>query len=355
MSRSTPTNRCGWSVNCSPSGIKLESTSAGFEAELRIAGIGRFFGAAFLAVWLTGWVVGEAFALGILGLGAWSLLTGQPPGIGRESLRPELALPTGLFLLFWLALWTLGGVMAGHELLRLLFGRDRILVGPDTLEIERSYGLFRSREKLKRDELRRFYCRPASAALCVETARGTTELTKLGTASERTELAQALNAEFHLATQSAPDAALPETWCEVSSLERDALLVKNPVTRRKQAITTWIICVPLAALALYVASVTLRRPELWGLALVLLVIAVLVTWGAVWLSFGRNEWRLEKGRLVLQRRFGQDRTTRFEAVSVELHEDNSGDGDTSYLLYAVKAICSNGFWAVSPCWWADCW
>jgi hypothetical protein len=34
----------------------------------------------------------------------------------------------------------------------------------------------------------------------------------------------------------------------------------------------------------------------------LVAIAALVTWGAVWLSFGRNEWRLEKGRLVLQRR-----------------------------------------------------
>src|SRR5688572_22590369 len=158
--------------------MKPEGTSGGLEVELRIAGIGRFFGAAFLAVWLAGWAVGEAFALWILGVGAWSLLTGQPPEAGREPFRPELALPVGLFLLFWLALWTLGGVMAGRELLRLLFGGDRIRLGHDRLEIERSYGLFRSRETLRRDDLRRFYCRPANAALCVETARGTTELTR---------------------------------------------------------------------------------------------------------------------------------------------------------------------------------
>jgi hypothetical protein len=210
-------------------------------------------------------------------------------------------------------------------------------VGHDTLEIERSYGLFRSREKLQRDELRRFYCRPASAALCVETARGTTELTRLGTAVERTELEQALNTEFHFAAQPEPEGALPDAWCETSSLERDAVLVKNPAIRRKQAIAAWAICALLALLAMYVISAALRRPELWGLALILVALAALVTWGAVWLSFGRNEWRLEKGRLVLQRRFGANRTTRFEAVALEVLEDSSGEGDTSYLLYAVAA------------------
>ena len=102
---SAPANRGGWLANCRLGRMKLEGTSAGLEAELRIAGFGRFFGAAFLAVWLAGWAVGEAFALWILGVGAWSLLTGQPPEVGRAPLRPELALPVGLFLLFWLAFW----------------------------------------------------------------------------------------------------------------------------------------------------------------------------------------------------------------------------------------------------------
>jgi hypothetical protein len=317
--------------------VQLEGKSAGLEAELRITGIGRFFGVAFLGFWLVGWAVGEAFALWILGVGAWSLLTGQPPEAGREPFRPEFALPVGLFLLFWLSLWTLGGVMAGRELLRLLFGRDRIRVGHDTLEIEHSYGLFRSREKLQRNELRRFYRRPGSAALCVETARGTTELTRLGTTVERADLEQALNAELQLVAQPAPDAALPDIWCETASLERDAVLVKNPAIRRKQAISAWAICALLALLALYVVSAALRRPELWGLALILVAIAALVTWGAVWLSFGRNEWRLEKGRLILQRRFGANRTTRFQAVALELLEDSSGEGDPSYQLAAVAA------------------
>ena len=302
-----------------------------------VTGIGRFFSAGFLAIWLAGWAVGEAFALWFLAVGARSLLTGQPPEPGREPLRPELALPAGLFLLFWLSLWTLGGVMAGRELLRMLFGRDRIRLGYEALEIEHSYGLFRSREALPRVELRRFYQKRGSAALCVETRRGMKELTRLGTLAERAELEQTLNAEIHSAGQPAPAGAIPAGWCELSSLERDRVLVKDPASRRKLAWTSWIVCASLSLIALYLLSATRGRSDQWAALLLFVALAAAAGWGAVWLSFGRNEWRLEKGRLLLQRRFGQNRTMRFEAASLELIEDNSGDDGPSYLLIAVAA------------------
>jgi hypothetical protein len=299
--------------------------------------MGRFFSAAFLGFWLAGWTVGEGFAFWMLGRGARSLLTGEPLGAGHKSLGLEAALPVGLFLLFWLTLWTLGGVMAGRELLRLLFGRDRILMGHDTIEIEHSFGLFRWRDTLKRADLRRFYRRPGSVALCVETARGTTELTRLGTPAERAELERTLNAEFHLAAQPAPAGTLPRGWCEVLSLERDPVLVKDPAVRQKQAWTIWIVCVFLALIPLYLLSAARQRPDLLAPVIFFVALAAAAGWEAIWLSFGRNEWRLDKGRLVLQRRFGQNRTPRFEAASLELVEDNSGDNGSSYLLTAVAA------------------
>ncbi len=317
--------------------MRSQRTAAELEAQLDVTGIGRFFSAGFLAFWLAGWAVGEAFALWFLGVGARSLLTGQPPEPGREPLRPELALPVGLFLLLWLLLWTLGGVMAGRELLRILFGRDRIRLGYEALEIEHSYGLFRSREELPRVELRRFYRKPRGSALCVETTRGMTELTRLGTSAERAELEQTLNAAIHLAAQPAPAGALPTGWCELSSLERDRVLVKDPASRRKQVWTSWIVCASLSLISLYLLSATRGRSDQWAALLLFVALAAAVGWGAVWLSIGRNEWRLEKGRMVLQRRFGQNRTTRFEAVSLELIEDNSGDDGPSYLLIAVAA------------------
>jgi len=87
----------------------------------------------------------------------------------------------------------------------------------------------------------------------------------------------------------------------------------------------------------YLLSVARERPDLLAAVLFFVALAVAAGWGAVWLSFGRNEWRLDKGRLVLQRRFGHNRTSRFEATSLELVEDNSGDGGPTYSLMAVAA------------------
>src|SRR6476659_2825194 len=97
--------RIGLGVACE-SVMRIERTADGWTVDLRSVGIGRFIGAAFLAVWLTGWAIGETFALWILTRGAWALFTGRPPGAGHNPLTLAVALPVGLFLLFWLTLWT---------------------------------------------------------------------------------------------------------------------------------------------------------------------------------------------------------------------------------------------------------
>ena len=99
------------------------------------------------------------------------------------------AVAAGVFLLFWLTLWTFGGIAAGCELLRLLFGRDRFLANYDGLKVERSFGLFRSVKRFPRAQIRRFFRTTPFAPLSVETIGGrTTVLTRLGTAVEQAEL-----------------------------------------------------------------------------------------------------------------------------------------------------------------------
>src|SRR5512146_450229 len=104
--------------------METNRTPEGLEVRLSSAGFGRFIGAAFLGFWLLFWVAGEGIALWMLAKGAWALITGEPPEPGRDPLDAQGALPIGLFLLIWLSFWTLGGVFAGREFLRLLFGRD---------------------------------------------------------------------------------------------------------------------------------------------------------------------------------------------------------------------------------------
>ncbi len=216
----------------------FSQTDVGFEVVLKSTGIARFFGAGFLGIWLIGWIVGETFALWLAGAGAWSFLTGQPPGAGHEPVSLGIAIVGGLFLFFWLSLWTVGGIAAIWEFLRLLCGKDRIEVTADGVRIENGYGLFRSTKNLRRDELRCFYNRPNRAALCVDTVRSTIELTRVGTWQERVALAQKLNAQFDIAPEHR-EGQLPTGWCEVSSPERENILVR----RSERASETSCVCV----------------------------------------------------------------------------------------------------------------
>lgn len=317
--------------------MKLERIGGNLEARLSVRGAGRFFGAAFLSFWLAGWAVGETVVLWILGKGAWALLTGTPPGSDDRPMHPGAAMGVGLFLLFWVSLWTFGGIAAARELLRLLFGRDVLVAGPDGLEVKRSYGLFRSAKRWPRGDIRRFYRRSAGAALHVETTRGTEAVTQLGTADERAELERVLNQEFSVQEQAAPASALPHEWCEVLSPEHETVLVKDPAVRRKQARTAWIVCAGLSVIPLYLLLKDQDRRDLPAAVFFFSLLAGIVGWGAMWLSFGRSEWRLDQGRMVLQRRFWGNRKERFEAATLELVEDNSGDGEPSYSLVAVAA------------------
>jgi hypothetical protein len=249
-----------------------------------------------------------------------------------------MAIAAGVFLLFWLALWTFGGIAAGRELLRLLFGRDCFRVNYDSLEVEQSFGLFRLVKRFPREQIRRFFRKTPFAPLSVETTGGTTTiLTRLGTARERAELEEALNTEFHVNPQPASFGALPKGWCEALSPEHDSVLVKDPAIRNTQARTAGIICACLSLIPLYLLSANKNRPDLLGAIIFSIVITAATGWGAIWLSFGRKEWRLQKGRLILQKRFGRRRAEQFEAVSLELIEDNSGEDGPSYLLMATAA------------------
>ncbi|HTM49574.1 MAG TPA: hypothetical protein VL285_12860 [Bryobacteraceae bacterium] len=81
----------------------------------------------FLAAWLVGWGFGEVTA-------------------GREILLGKETTPT-LFLAVWLTMWTLGGAFALYALLKMIGGRDVLLLRASTLLLKGEvFGLGRGRE-----------------------------------------------------------------------------------------------------------------------------------------------------------------------------------------------------------------
>ncbi len=316
--------------------MPLHDSFQGREAELRSHGFGRWTSILFLVVWLSIWACGEAIVTWMLVKGAWALVTGTPPAPGRTVLPTGAALATGVFLLGWLAFWTLGGILAGRELLRLMFGRDRIRLKEHEVEIEWSYGLFTRRKTFPRDQVRRFY-RDRRCAVRLEHAEGSLEVTRLGTEPERVSAIEALNDAWSLDSVPAGAAFLPRDWRAVTVPEGGTAIIGDPEMRRKLLIIVWCIFVPLAIVAVIFVPLTIRDRSLLVFALFIGGAALLLGWGAWRLTWTRDEWLLESGQLVHQRRRGGRVQRRFEGAHLELAEVRDDDGDLDYQLVAVRA------------------
>jgi len=83
----------------------------------------------FVGIWLVGWAAGEVTVSVII--------LGQLPGLSGD----------GLFLLFWLALWTVGGAAAIRAWLRALASKEIVSVDAETLSVKQAVaGIGRRKE-----------------------------------------------------------------------------------------------------------------------------------------------------------------------------------------------------------------
>ena len=315
-----------------------ERTSEGWELRLRTRDGGRFISAAFLAAWLCFWAVGEAFALWFLVVGAIALVTGKPPEPGREPLDVGPAVMTGVFLLFWLAIWTIGGIAAIAELFRLMWGEDRMLVSSGRLHVEWRRGPFRSSRRFDRDVIRRVSLQGRGGHIALQTTREGIALSALGSRSERSEGAAALRTELGLPEPSSTLApALPAAWEQIITPEGERALVSNLATRRAQARTASMFTLFLAAVTLVLARQSFGRLDLMVPAFIMLTFTIACTVGTLWLARGRWEWRIGADRLTLRKRYGDEVRDVFEARRLVLEQSTDSDGDSWYELRALAA------------------
>jgi hypothetical protein len=154
---------------------------------LRPHGLGRFVGATFLAIALSVWAVGEAFALWLLIVGAIALPSEASPGS---------VIGAGAFLLFWLTIWTSSGHAGFRAFLRLLWSSDVIVVGPEGVRVHHRLGPFHSVVELPRETIFGIYAIPGENTLFADTRTGPSVLSTLGSPQERFRVAAALQAEF---------------------------------------------------------------------------------------------------------------------------------------------------------------
>jgi hypothetical protein len=327
-----------------------ERVPEGLLVRLKPGGAARFFPAAFLTFWLCGWAFGEFFAIRMLVMGALSVMNGTPFEDGQSRLGLGFGVAAGGFLLFWLAIWTVGGAAAMSELLRLLWSEDRIIAHGGGLTLAASLGPFRFRREFPRDEVRRIVIAPRNRGLVLETTKGNFLLSRSGSREEREEAIRALHAELGLSAPTSgtepgvePDARvsteaveLPKGWQEIITPEGERALAPDVAIRKTQARMVSILGFVTASVAM-LAVVQLRHgPAALPFALITTILTLALVWGAVWLSRGRMEWRIGSGRITLRRRFGPEVKDVFEAVRLELGVKSDSDNDPWYVLDALN-------------------
>ncbi len=314
---------------------------------LRPTGPGRFFVAAFLSVWLCGWVVGEVFALTALVAVIASLFNVQlgPPGwyVNRaESSALVLLIP--LFLIVWLSFWTLGGLSAMRQWMTCLWAREVLVLAPDAIVVRRWIGPFKRTRRLARDQISTVMQTRQGGALQARVGDSTTDLVELGSAEQRRALAEHLRAQLSLGSGTAEEpglelpATLPAGWELTVSETGEEMLVPDRAIRRKQAHAMAVIAALLVVAFSLVLSETLSSSSRGSVAgsAVLGLLGGLSVFGWLRLAYGQVGWVLRSGALEYRSQLGR-RSLRipFQPAQLELRSAIDGDGDESVTLQAT--------------------
>jgi hypothetical protein len=327
---------------------------------LKSSGWGRFFDVSFLAIWLVFWAVGEAVALTLLGAIVVDVIA-RVFGVTlsfSSRLAPDGSAPFFLlFLLFWLTMWTFGGIAAGTHFLRALAGRDVISVSPDGLEIDWRAGPFRRRRTIKHGDIRRVRLNLQGNTVVVDAASGTVDITNYGTREDRVAILDSLKKQLLLpddaqAKRLDAETPPPEWEVEVQGMET---CIFTP-TRRIRRIVAAILW-GLAAMVVITGLLPALRvnPELLeieparkginfisGATTVGQIaaggIAVLFALWATWVTWGRSEWMVGYGRMTWRRKFGSwQRERSFENATLEIERTFDSDGDARFTLRVRSA------------------
>jgi len=316
------------------------SFDADRSASLRPTGIGRYFAAAFLLVWLVGWAIGEVGALGFLIMLLRSVM-GSALGLswpvpGGQWVAGGAAGFVLLFLILWLSLWTFGGLAAINELLRSLAGEDRVTADATGIQVVRRAGLFERVRTFDRSMIRRVRIRRHDKAVVIDTTSGTELITTYGTREERQTTVDWLRTQLSLAVEGrrVDTGDAPPGWNMTVDGDGVRLNQMDLRTRLTGATIAWVI-VGLTGL-IWFGSLQTSTPTNSGVALALTLLLAL--W-ASWVTWSSREWLVQNGQLTSYRRFAfWEWERRFWTARLEVVVSTDSDNDEHYKLKVVDEL-----------------
>jgi hypothetical protein len=312
---------------------------SGSTRSLRPSGIGHYFNAAILSAWLVGWIMGEVFAITMLGVLFSSIARAFPehlPAWSADLVTTGGAAFALLFLLFWLTLWTVGGIAALTQVMRSLAGEDVIGVTASGFELVRRAGPFRRRYAFDRSAIRRLRMRPHDKAVVADTAKGTRVITTFGLPAEREAVADWLSRHLGL-SDADPEAGTPPATWEVQTEGEVAYVRKvRRGARFTRSLISWLLTAGVASA--WYASLD---AETSARNIPALVLTLLLAAGAAMSTWGRRELTVRHGELMFRRSFAMWTTERaFRSARLELTHETDSDNDSHYKLIVTDAAGS---------------
>lgn len=314
--------------------IAIDRTQ-GLTIRVKPDGMARFAPAAFITVWLCCWALGEVKVLGLLGNGAIALLTGHELNGNPSRLQAAPALGVGAFLLVWVTFWTIGGIAAMAELLRLVSSEETLSLDGDTIVIARRRGPFTWFQRLPRNAVRRVRVAPRRRMLVLETDRKSIEFAPVQSPADESQALDALRSALQLA---APDGsvALPDGWEETLTPEGERVVIRDTKIRRRQAFVLAGMATVAWAAALAFAWLGTLSEQAIGPAIIATVLAAGLGSFAWWLWAGRQEIKCGDGEVIVRRRWRGRVRDLYEARRLDLVTRADSDGDVWYRLEAIS-------------------
>lgn len=339
---------------------RVERTGEGMRVTLRPCGVGRWFGAAFLLVWLCVWAVGELLVGGLLlALIGASLGLVQPSSSFPAGLA---ALGIGAFLLVWLSFWTLGGLAALGTVARCGWGSDVVTVGVNRWTFRQGVGPWGRSRQLDPSNVQHLALRGSEGSLVAEMDSGTVTLTSFGTAADRRWLLDMLRRSARLEESPAGANASRRrsssqparlSGYDVEVLPDGTTRVARPA-RHRLAQAGWLLVLTLfwnGIVGVFVAvglgliqaesdSSGAMAPGAWGYWLfltpfILVGLGILSALG--WAALGREEWLVFPNCLQVRRTLlGNRWLWRYPdgALTLAMRTDSEGDEHWRLLLEA---------------------
>ena len=283
----------------------------------------RFFATAILVPWLVLWVLGEALAAAILlasldlpggtallGLFGEFARTAAPDLVARYAWReipgPGSASPLALsFIGAWLAIWTLAGIVALQQIVRLHASEDRLEWDGAGIEVLHRTGPFRSRRSWRADQIEHLSLSRADRALLVHTRRATHALTPWGTKRQRAavcdEIRRALRSPGRALAKPA-GAEPPRGWVSSPAGEGGTRLRRDLGRRAPLAWFATGTLAAAAAIAWSNGSLDVAwLPVAGGGAVAAAAAVALATAASARYSFGGTEVVFRKGEIEFRR------------------------------------------------------